>query len=72
MDEDLLGFRAKVAMHAGLNLEEVLNYVFEGLWSMLLVLLPDNIDGGSYHLQNLESSEPLRRLLGQLIVKMVF
>ena len=31
VDENLLGFGAKVAMYAGLDLEEVLDYVFEGL-----------------------------------------
>lgn len=31
MDEDLLGFGTEVAVHAGLDLEEVLNYVSEGL-----------------------------------------
>lgn len=32
VNEDLLGFGAEVAMYAGLDLEEVLDYVFEGLW----------------------------------------
>ena len=31
VDEDLLGFGAKVAVHAGLDFEEVLDYVLEGL-----------------------------------------
>lgn len=39
-DELLLGFGAQVAVYGGLDLEEVLDYVFEAVWGMLLVLSP--------------------------------
>lgn len=70
MDEDLLGFWSKVAVYAGLNLEEVLDYVLEGFLRRVLVFVTANPDAGTYHLQNLQSSEPFWRLVVQVIVQM--
>ena len=50
-------------MYAGLDLEEVLYYVFEGFLGRVLVFIPGISDAGTYHLQILQSSEPLRRLV---------
>ena len=36
---------------------------------MILVLLPGSLEVGTYRLQNLESLEPFRRLLGRVIVQ---
>ena len=55
MDENLLGFWTQVAVYTGLNLEEVLDYVFEGFLGRVLVSSPENSDVRTYHLQNLQS-----------------
>ena len=57
-------------MHAGLNLEEILDYVLEGFLRIILVLISDNSYAGPYHLQNLQSSEPFRLLAVQAVVQM--
>ena len=56
-------------MYAGLNLEEVVDYVFEGFFDRVLVFLPGISNSGTYHLQNQQSSEPLRQLVVQVVVQ---
>ncbi len=58
-------------MHAGLNLKEVLDYVLEGFLRMILVLISEDSDAGTYHLQNLQSSEPFRQLVAQVVMQLV-
>ena len=55
MDEDLLGFWAQVAVYAGLDLEEVLDYVLEGFLGKVLVFFLENSNSGTYRLQSLQS-----------------
>ena len=42
-------------MYAGLDFEEVLDYVLEGFLGKILVFNAGNADAGTYHLQSLQS-----------------